>query len=152
MKAGKAQSVQRRLDSRSSIPGIGKRFLASPQRPDRLWASPSLLSNWNRGDLSPGVKQQRNKADHSTLSSIEVKNGVAIAPLPVRLHGLGLNELSTGTTLPLPFITLTKKCTAKEVWNINSLMFWVWRQKTSHKALNLKRMRIITENVVQLGH
>jgi hypothetical protein len=28
-----------------SIPGRGWEFLSSPPRPDRLWVSPSLLSN-----------------------------------------------------------------------------------------------------------
>jgi hypothetical protein len=32
------------LDGRGSIPGMGKIF-SSPQRPDRVWGPPSLLSN-----------------------------------------------------------------------------------------------------------
>jgi hypothetical protein len=34
-----------RLDGRGSIPGRGKIFFSSPQRPDRLLGPPSLLSN-----------------------------------------------------------------------------------------------------------
>jgi hypothetical protein len=36
------------LAGRGSIPGRRKRFLSSPQRPDRLWGSPSLTSNGHR--------------------------------------------------------------------------------------------------------
>jgi hypothetical protein len=37
---------------------------------------------WIPGTLSPGVKQQRREADHSSPSSAEVKKGGAIPPLP----------------------------------------------------------------------
>jgi hypothetical protein len=50
--------------------------------------------------LPPGVKRQGRETDHSPLSSPEVKNGGAIPPLPHCLHGIVLNYLSTGTTLP----------------------------------------------------
>jgi hypothetical protein len=33
------------LDGHSSIPGRGKRLFSTPQRPDRFWGPPSLLSN-----------------------------------------------------------------------------------------------------------
>jgi hypothetical protein len=59
-----------------SIPGSGKIFFSTPQRPDPLWGPPSLLSNGYRG-----VKQQGREADHSPPSSAEVKNGGVIPPL-----------------------------------------------------------------------
>jgi hypothetical protein len=34
-----------RLENRGLIPGRGKRFLPSPQHPERLWSPPSLLAN-----------------------------------------------------------------------------------------------------------
>jgi hypothetical protein len=46
------------LDGRGSIPRSGKRFFSSPQRPDWLWGSPSLLSNGYRrlsGDKTAGA-------------------------------------------------------------------------------------------------
>jgi hypothetical protein len=61
------------LDDPGSIPGMA-RFVFSPQRPDRLWGLPSLLSNGYQGALSPGVKGQGREADHSPPSSAEVKN------------------------------------------------------------------------------
>jgi hypothetical protein len=33
------------MGDRDSIPGRGKRFFSTPQRPDRLWGSFSLLFN-----------------------------------------------------------------------------------------------------------
>jgi hypothetical protein len=41
------------LDDRDSIPFTGKRFLSTPQRPDRLRVSPSLSYNGYQG-LFPG--------------------------------------------------------------------------------------------------
>jgi hypothetical protein len=61
---------------------------------------PSLLIKWVSGALSPGVKQQELEADHSPPSSVEVKEGGAIPALPICLHGIVLNKLSTGTTSP----------------------------------------------------
>jgi hypothetical protein len=49
----------------------------------------------------PGVKGSGSEADHSSLSSAEVKNSGAILPSPpIRLHSLVLNYLNTGTILP----------------------------------------------------
>jgi hypothetical protein len=40
-----------RLEGQGSIPGRGKIF-SSPQRPDRLWSPPSLLSDGYRGHFT----------------------------------------------------------------------------------------------------
>jgi hypothetical protein len=42
-------------------------------------------------DDFPVVKRPERKVDHSTPSSAEVKNGGAIPPLPINLHGIVLN-------------------------------------------------------------
>jgi hypothetical protein len=42
------------LDGRDSIPGRDKRFVSTPQRPDRLWGPPSLLSNGYWGLIHRG--------------------------------------------------------------------------------------------------
>jgi hypothetical protein len=68
------------LDGSDSIPGMA-RFI-SPQRPDRLWGPPSLLSNGYRGRFAGGVRRSGRKADHSSASSAEVVNDGAIPPLP----------------------------------------------------------------------
>jgi hypothetical protein len=44
-----------------------------------------------RSSLSLGVKRQGCEADHSLRSSTEVKNGKAIPPLRILLHGVLLN-------------------------------------------------------------
>jgi hypothetical protein len=39
----------------------------------------------------PRLKQQRREADRSPPSSAEIKNGGAIPPLPICVHGIVLN-------------------------------------------------------------
>jgi hypothetical protein len=79
------------LDGRGSIPVTVKIFFSSPQRPDRIWDLPSLLSNGYRGLFPRGVKRPGREAALSSLSSAEVKNGGAILPLRIHLHGLVLD-------------------------------------------------------------
>jgi hypothetical protein len=62
-------------DGLVSIPGKGKIFFSSPQRPDRLWGPPSLLSNRYRSLF-------RRSRMTGAWSSAEVKNGGAIPLLP----------------------------------------------------------------------
>jgi hypothetical protein len=71
-----------KLDGWDSIPGRGKRFLTSAQRPVRFWGPlkrPIQLITWA---LLPGLKRQRSKADCSPPSNAEAKKGGAIPPLP----------------------------------------------------------------------
>jgi hypothetical protein len=53
-KIGIVQPVKRRATGPGSIPGSA-RFLSSPQRPDRIWDPPNLLTNGYRGPF-PDVK------------------------------------------------------------------------------------------------
>jgi hypothetical protein len=69
------------LDDRSSIPGRGKGFLSSPQRPDRLWDPPIILHNLYLWLFSPGVNRPDREADHSLPSFAVVKNSGGIPPL-----------------------------------------------------------------------
>jgi hypothetical protein len=69
------------MDGMGSIPGSARLF-SSPQCPDQLWGSPSLLSNRYQGLLPPGDKGAGHEADHSLPSSIEFNKGGAIPPLP----------------------------------------------------------------------
>jgi hypothetical protein len=52
------------MDGRGSIPAKGKRFFYTPQRPDRLWVPPSLLTNGSPRTLSSGVKWSGRDADY----------------------------------------------------------------------------------------
>jgi hypothetical protein len=60
---------------RDSVPGRGKRFFSSPQRPDRIWNSLNLLHNGYCGALFPGVDRTECEANHSPPHSTEIKNG-----------------------------------------------------------------------------
>jgi hypothetical protein len=61
------------LDGRRLIPCKDKGFFATSQRLDKLWVTPSLLSNLNLEALSKRVKRPRREADHSLPSSAEVE-------------------------------------------------------------------------------
>jgi hypothetical protein len=61
------------LDARGLIPGRGKRYLSSPQRPDRFWGP----IQW-----APGVEWPERQADSSPPSNVKFKNGGAISALP----------------------------------------------------------------------
>jgi hypothetical protein len=54
------------------------------------------------GALSPGVKRLGRQAGHSPPTSAEVKKTWIYTSTPPRLHGVVLNYLNTGTTLPFP--------------------------------------------------
>jgi hypothetical protein len=65
------------LDGRGSIPGRGKRFSSTSQRPDH----PPSYPVGTRDSFQWGERPGR-VADHSPLSSAEVKNGGATPSLP----------------------------------------------------------------------
>jgi hypothetical protein len=46
---------------------------------------------WVLGEISSGIKQPGREADHSPSSIAEVKNGGAIPPSSIFLHGILLN-------------------------------------------------------------
>jgi hypothetical protein len=68
------------LDGPGSNPGSA-RFLSSPQRPDRFWGSPSLLSNGYRGLFSRGYSGRGVKLT-THLHLVPRSRMVAIHPLP----------------------------------------------------------------------
>jgi hypothetical protein len=79
---------------RAGWPGFDSRqgqeiFLYSTASRSALGQSQPI--QWVPGALSPGAKLPGHDADHSHLSSAEVKNSGDIPPLPIRLHGVVLN-------------------------------------------------------------
>jgi hypothetical protein len=64
------------IDGWISIPGSGKNLLFSTA--SRLALEPTQV----RGNISEGIKRPGREADHSSPSSVEVKNGGAIPPFP----------------------------------------------------------------------
>jgi hypothetical protein len=48
---------------------------------------------WVPGALSSGLKRRGRETDHSPPSSAEVKNGWAVLPLPICLHGMVRNDI-----------------------------------------------------------
>jgi hypothetical protein len=63
------------------IPGRGKIFLFSTASRLALGLTQPPIQSV-LGAIFPGAKRQGHEADYSPLSSAEVKNGGAIAPLP----------------------------------------------------------------------
>jgi hypothetical protein len=98
----------RRRDRSSSL-GRAKNFLFSKSSRPALGAT-QLPIQWVPGALSPAVKRSGREADHSTPTSAEVKKMwiYTSTPPPIRLHGVVLNSLSTGTTLP-SYVSLYRK-------------------------------------------
>jgi hypothetical protein len=81
-------------------------------RLDRLCGPPSLLSNGYRGSL---VKREGREADHSPPASAEVKKNVNLySHSPIRLHGVVLNYLSTGTTFS--YLTVNRVPLTRTNW------------------------------------
>jgi hypothetical protein len=88
------------LGGRGSIPGKGKRFVFHFPTTSRLTLGPTQPpTQWAPGPLSPRVKRLGREADHSPPRSRMVE---LYLHSPIYLHGIVLNKLSTGTTVPLP--------------------------------------------------
>jgi hypothetical protein len=74
-----------------SIPDKDKRFFFTPQRPDRLWGPPSLLSNgycglFHWGQSGRGVKLTTNSHLVQRSRMVEL-----YLHFPTRLHGVVIN-------------------------------------------------------------
>jgi hypothetical protein len=80
---------------------------SSPDRIKNLHFSvssrPALWPNQPPIQWVPGIKRHRSEADHSPATSGEAKktwNYTSIPLPPIRLPGVLLSQLSTGTTVP----------------------------------------------------
>jgi hypothetical protein len=83
------------LDGWGSILVSGKRFFSTPQCPYRLWGPLLYSGDWG---LFPWVKWPVREANNLPVSSTEVKMVELYLHSLIRLHGVALNQLSTGTT------------------------------------------------------
>lgn len=61
------------------------------QQSDRLRDTTQTITQWVQGAVSPEIKRQEHEADQTTQSSVGVKNGEAINPLPLQTHGAVFN-------------------------------------------------------------
>jgi hypothetical protein len=77
---------------------VGSRIFSFPRRPDQLW-SHQFPIQWVPETLSPGVTRPGREADHSHPISAEAKKTWTYTST-ARLHGVVLNQLTTGKTLP----------------------------------------------------
>jgi len=74
------------------IPLVGKRFVSIPNRPERLYGTPSLLFNLYRGSF-PELKWPK-RDDQSTASRAEVKNERSHTSSPKYVHGVDRNDFT----------------------------------------------------------
>jgi hypothetical protein len=77
---------------------VASSIFSSPRHPDRLWGPPSLLP-MGTGGYFPGGKEAG--AWNPVQLVPRWRKCGSTHPLPIRLHGVVLNYLSTGTTLTL---------------------------------------------------
>jgi hypothetical protein len=80
------------LEDHCSVPGRGKNIFSTPQLPDGLWGSPSLLPNgYRKGGSFPEVKRPECETGFSRLSGVEDKMVQFNLHSLIRLHGMVLN-------------------------------------------------------------
>jgi hypothetical protein len=81
---------------------VGSRIFPSPRRSDRLWGPHNFLSNGYWG-LFPRGQSGRDVKLTTHLQLVPRSRKVDLyIHSPLRLHGVVLKLLSTGTSLPLP--------------------------------------------------
>jgi hypothetical protein len=77
---------------------------------------------WVPGTLFLGVKRPDREVDHSPPSSAEVKNAWSYTSTPLMLlRGVVLSK-STGTNLPLPYLTKFRSFLYRTVLNVLNLL------------------------------
>jgi hypothetical protein len=89
--------------ARGRFPAVERFFLFFPPPRPHLWPIKPRIQ-WVLCSLFSEIKRPELEADRSAPFSADVKNGGAKTPLPISLHGLVLNSISTGTTLPFLLI------------------------------------------------
>jgi hypothetical protein len=94
------------------------------------------LETGYRGLFPPGVKWPGREANHSPPVSAEVKKVDLYIYSPIRLHGIVLNSLSTGTTLPLPDYVRRKKYIVLNMFNALQNLF-IWNNGMSNIRLEI---------------
>jgi hypothetical protein len=95
-----------------------QKCLSSLYRPRRLCNPPTRCVS---RAISQVLKRQGRKSGYSPPFSAEAKTGGAIPPLPIRLFGIALIYLSTGT------ISITLKSNS-----LQSVFYWAHYQECCH--------------------
>jgi hypothetical protein len=89
------------------------------------------------GECFPRGKRPEHKANYLSPSPVEVKNGGAIFPLPIRLHGVTFNSLMPGDNLTLTFPHFNEMKTAPVPYS-NEPMFYSEVRKEKSMVRNVK--------------
>jgi hypothetical protein len=141
--------------------GRGWEFSSSLPRPDWVWGPPSLLSSGYQGALSLRVKQSGHEGDNARPSSVEVRNAWSYTSTPQYAFMAWWSvKKSTGTTLPLPYLTIhpsihTHTHTHRKVLNMHITRqpclrsISNWRYALDHLCITIKHMHFSVHPIMR---
>jgi hypothetical protein len=100
----KGSEFESRMRERNFTSPCRARIFTSPCRPDRLWGPPNLLANGYCGIFLRGKATVAWRWPLTSSWYRGQENVDLYIHSPIRLHGVVLNYLSTGATLPFTYL------------------------------------------------